>query len=45
VLGNLRTDAWVSLTYSDAGTQLDPVTIGGVEYRRELITFEVETYG
>ena len=45
VLDNLRTDAWVSLAYSDAGTQLDPVAIGGVEYRRELITFEVETYG
>lgn len=45
VLANLRTDAWVNIAYTDAGTQLDPVVIGGVEYRRELITFEVETYG
>ena len=45
VLANLRTDAWTSINYAAAGTQLDPVAIGGVEYRRELITFEVETYG
>jgi hypothetical protein len=29
----------------DAGTQLDAVVIGGVEYRRELITFDVGVYG
>ena len=45
VLDNLRTDAWVSLAYADGGTQLDAVVIGGVEYRRELITFDVEAYG
>jgi len=45
VLANLRTDAWVSLAYADTPTQPDAVVIGGVEYRRELITLEVETYG
>jgi hypothetical protein len=45
VLDNLRTDAWTSIAYSDAGTQLDAVVIGGVEYRRELITFDVGVYG
>ena len=33
--------AWDYLGYSDV-TQLDSVTIGGVEYRREIITLQVE---
>lgn len=45
VLDNPRADAWVSLAYADTPTQPDAVVIGGVEYRRELITLEVETYG
>jgi hypothetical protein len=39
------TDAWVTIAHDDAGTQLDSVVIGGEEYRRELITFDVEAYG
>lgn len=44
VLGNPRTAAWTMLTYGDNGTQLDAVVIGGVEYRRELITLDVQLF-
>ena len=45
ILANPRTDAWVTIYYDDGATQLDGVVIGGEEYRRELITFDVEAYG
>lgn len=41
VAGNSRTEAWSRIAYAGP-TQPDPVVIGGVEYRRELITFNVE---
>jgi hypothetical protein len=40
---NGRTDAWVQIGYSGP-TQPDPVVIGGVEYRRELITLDVQVF-
>lgn len=44
VLANSRSaGAWDSLTYETA-TELDSVTIGGVEYRREIITLRGEVY-
>ena len=45
ILANPRTDAWVTIYYDEGATQLDGVVIGGEEYRRELITFDVEAYG
>jgi hypothetical protein len=44
VLEHPRTDAWTTLSYGDGGTQLDAVVIGGVEYRRELITLDVQLF-
>jgi len=38
---NSRSEAWTQIKYA-APTQPNPVVIGGVEYLRELITFDVE---
>ena len=41
LLNNTRTANWDRLSYSEA-TAVDAVVIGGVEYRRELITLTAE---
>jgi hypothetical protein len=43
VAANQRTVAWTAIAYSGP-TQPDAAVIGGVEYRRELITLDVEVY-
>jgi len=40
---NGRSEAWDKIAYSGP-TQPDPVVIGGVEYRRELITLDVQVF-
>jgi len=43
VEANGRSEAWDKIVYGGP-TQPDPVVIGGVEYRRELITFDVQLF-
>jgi len=40
---NGRSEAWDKIAYSGP-TQPDPVVIGGVEYRRELIALDVQVF-
>lgn len=43
ISANSRTDAWTKIEYA-APTDPAAVVIGGVEYRRELMTFDVQLF-
>ncbi len=43
VAGNGRSEAWTQIAYAGP-TDPQTVVIGGVEYRRELITFDVQLF-